>query len=418
MVLESGDNWQILLLFVLLVVSGFFAASETALLTMSKIRIRHLVEEETPNALLIQSLTDNPGKLLGAIITGNSMLNIGASALTTALFIRLFGDRGIGFATLLMTVLILIFAEITPKTLAAQHSEKMSLMFAKPVAFSVAVLNPITFILTTIANLFIRLLGGKTDYKQPFITQDELRTMVNVGHEEGVLEGEEKVMIYNVFEFGDSQVKDVMTPRTDMVAVEVSSSYHEIMEVFREEQFSRIPVYQDTPDKIVGILTVKDLFLYSFTGKPEDFDIYQYLREVYFTYEFKLIDELLKEMRNRRLGIAVVLDEYGGTAGIVSMEDLIEEIVGEIRDEYDAHEQDIEVVRENEFIVEGSRRIDEVNEMIGTHFVSDDFDSIGGYVLGLFGRLPEAGEQRELDGVTFVVEEVDKNRIESLRIIM
>lgn len=203
-----------------------------------------------------------------------------------------------------------------------------------------------------------------------------------------------------------------------MVAIEVSSTYEEIISVFREEQFSRIPVYEDTPDHVVGILTVKDLILYTYQGNEAQFDIYQIMREPHFTYEFKPVAELLKELQHKRLGLAVVLDEYGGTAGIISMEDLVEEIVGEIRDEYDDHEQDIEVVRENEYILEGSTRIDELNELIGTHLVSEDFDSIGGYVLGLFGRLPETHERIEADGITFVVEEVDKNRIESLRIIM
>lgn len=416
--MDPEATWQIIVLFILLLGSAFFSASETALMTLSKIRIRHMVEEEVPGAERISRLVDNSGKLLGAILVGNNVVNIGASALATAVLIQIFGDKGVGLATVGMTILILIVGEITPKTLAAQYSEKVALTVAPAIALVIRIFGPITTVMVSITNVIIRLFGGKVNVRQPFITEEELRTMVNVGHEEGVLEGAEKKMIHNVFEFGDSRVKDVMTPRTDMVAIEVSSTYEEIISVFREEQFSRIPVYEDTPDHVVGILTVKDLILYTYQGNEAQFDIYQIMREPHFTYEFKPVAELLKELQHKRLGLAVVLDEYGGTAGIISMEDLVEEIVGEIRDEYDDHEQDIEVVRENEYILEGSTRIDELNELIGTHLESEDFDSIGGYVLGLFGRLPETHERIEADGITFVVEEVDKNRIESLRIIM
>lgn len=416
--MDPEATWQIIVLLILLLSSAFFSASETALMTLSRIRIRHMVEEEIPGADQVNRLIENSGKLLGAILVGNNLVNIGASALATAIMIQFFGDTGIGIATVGMTILVLIIGEITPKTLAAQYSESVALKVSRPLAVIIRILSPITAVMVSITNVIIQMFGGKVNNRQPFITEEELRTMVHVGHEEGVLEGEEKKMIYNVFEFGDSRVKDVMTPRTDMVAIEVSSTYEEIIDLFKEEQFSRIPVYEDTPDNVVGILTVKDLIIFSYQGSEAQFDIYQYLREAYFTYEFKPVTELLKEMRHKRLGLAIVLDEYGGTAGIITMEDLVEEIVGEIRDEYDGHERDIEVVRENEYILDGSTRIDEVNEMIGTHLESDDFDSIGGYVLGLFGRLPEMREAIEDDGITFIVEEVDKNRIESLRIIM
>lgn len=415
--MDPEATWQIIVLFILLLGSAFFSASETALMTLSKIRIRHMTEEGVPGAERVNRLVEDPGKLLGAILVGNNAVNTGASALAAAVLINALGDKGIGVATVIMTIVILIVGEITPKTLAAQHSEQVALKVAPIVALFVRILGPITTVMIGITNGIIRLFGGRVDTRQPFITEEELRAMVNVGHEEGVLEGEEKQMLHNVFEFGDSRVKDVMTPRPDMVAIEVSSTYEEIISVFKEEQFSRIPVYEETPDHVVGILTVKDLILYRYHGHESEFDIYQLMREPHFTYEFKPVAELLKELQHKRVGLAVVLDEYGGTAGIVSVEDLVEEIVGEIRDEYDDHEQDIEVVRENEYILEGSTRIDEVNEMIGTRLESDDFDSIGGYVLGLFGRLPETHERIEADGITFVVEEVDKNRIETLRII-
>jgi len=412
--LDAETGWQFILLVVLIGMSSFFSATETALMSLSKIRIRHLVEERVKNADVVSKLVENPSKLLGSILVGNNVVNIGASALATSLAIHYLGSAGIGIATGVMTLLILIFGEITPKSLAAQHSEYFSLKIARFITFLTVVLSPIVTILLFVTKGIIRLLGGKPAQSQPFITEEEIRTMVDVSHEEGVLEVDEKQMIHNVFEFGDSQVRDVMTPRADMVALEVSSSYDKIIETFREEQFSRIPIYVETTDNIVGILYIKDLIFKASENK--EFNIYDYMREPYLTFEFKRITELFQELRVKRLPIAIVLDEYGGTAGVVTMEDLIEEIVGDIRDEYDDHEKDIEVIKEDEYVVEGSTRIDDVNDLIGIHIESEDFDSIGGFIVGTFGYLPEPHEFIEYEGVRFVVEEVDRNRIEKLRI--
>ena len=412
--MEAGASWQLILLVMLIGMSAFFSASETALMSLSKIRIRHMVDEKVRGADAVSKLVENPNKLLGSILVGNNIVNIGASALATSLAIQHFGNAGVGIATGLMTLLVLVFGEITPKSLAAQHSEFISLKIVGIINFFVVMFNPIVFLLLLFTNGLIRLLGGKPGRTQPFITEDELKTMVNVSHEEGVLEVEEKEMIYNVFEFGDSQVKDVMTPRTDMIALEVGVSYEKIIETFKSEQFSRIPIYQETTDNIIGILYIKDLIFKS--NENSVFDIHDYMREPYFTFEFKKITELFQELRVKHIPMAIVLDEYGGTAGIVTMEDLIEEIVGDIRDEYDDHEKDIEVIKEDEYIVEGSTRIDELNEMIGINIESEDFDTIGGFIVGEFGYIPEVDETIEYDGIKFVVEEVDRNRIEKLRI--
>ena len=372
------------------------------------------MEEKVKGADVVNRLVENPNKLLGSILVGNNIVNIGASALATSLAIQYAGNAGVGIATGIMTLLILIFGEITPKSLAAQHSEFISLKIAGIINFFVVLFNPIVFVLLLLTNGLIRLLGGKPASSQPFITEDELKTIVTVSHEEGVLEVEEKQMIYNVFEFGDAQVKDVMTPRTDMISLEVGVSYEKIIETFRAEQFSRIPIYQETTDNIIGILYIKDLIFKA--NENTEFVIQDYMREPHFTFEFKKTTELFQELRLKRIPMAIVLDEYGGTAGIVTMEDLIEEIVGDIRDEYDDHEKDIEVIKEDEYIVEGSTRIDELNELIGVHIESEDFDSIGGFIVGEFGYIPEVNEVIEYEGIRFVVEEVDRNRIEKLRI--
>lgn len=409
------STWQIILLIVLLLLSAFFSASETALMSLSKIRIRHLVEDKVKGADKIEKLTENPNKLLGSILVGNNIANIAASALATSVALSLFGNSGVGIATVVMTILVLIFGEITPKSLAAQNSESVSLRVYKPISFVVTVLRPVVAVFTFISSGFIRLFGGNPEKTQPFITQEELKTMVDVSEEEGVLEVEEKEMIYNVFEFGDLQVKDVMVQRVDIVAVTTESTYDEILEVIKREQFSRIPVYKETIDDIVGVLYVKDLLL---KEKDEgEFKVEEYMRDPYYTFEFKKITDLFREMKKERNHIAMVLDEYGGTVGIVTIEDLVEEIVGDIEDEYDDEEdKEIDVVKEDEYIVSGSVRLDDVNDLIGTAIESEEFDSVGGFIIGQLGRFPDAGENVQYNNIKFVIEAIDKNRIKKVRI--
>ncbi|WP_055665471.1 HlyC/CorC family transporter [Desnuesiella massiliensis] len=409
------STWQSILLIVLLSLSSFFSASETALMTLSKIRIRHMVEEKVKGADKIEKLIENPNRLLGTILVGNNIANIAASALATSVALKMFGDSGVGIATAVVTVLVLIFGEITPKSLAAQNSESVSLKVYKPISLVVFLLKPIVNIFTFISSGFIRLFGGNPNKNQPFITQEELKTMVDVSEEEGVLEEEEKEMIYNVFEFGDLQVKDVMVQRVDIVAINTESTYDEILEVIKREQFSRIPVYKETIDDIVGILNVKDLL---FTKNiDEAFSIEKYMREPFYTFEFKKITDLFREMKKERNHMAVVLDEYGGTVGIATIEDLVEEIVGEIEDEYDDEEdKEIDVIKEDEYVVAGSLRIDEINDLIGTSIESEEFDSVGGFIIGQLGRFPDAGEDVEYNNIKFVIEDIDKNRIKKVRI--
>ena len=412
--LDPDGPWQIILLVVLLFGSAFFSASETALMSLSKIRLRHLEDAGVKNAELVNKLLEHPNRLLGAILVGNNLVNIGASALATSIIMKLTGASGVLWATLMMTVLILIFGEITPKSLAALHSEKWALFLGPFLKLVVIILTPVTRIVTFITDGLIRLTGNDPKEARPFITAEELRTILTVSQEEGVLEGDESKMISNVFDFGDSQAKDAMTTRTDMIVVDETTSFDDVVELFRAEQYSRIPVYQDTIDDIIGVLYIKDLILNQVTR--ENFNILELMREPYFTYEFKKTKELFEDMRDKRIPIAIVLDEYGGTSGIVTMEDLVEEIVGDISDEYDIQDMEIIEIRENEYVVDGSTRIDDVNETLGTDIQSEDFDSIGGYVLGEIGDLPYEGAIIEKDGITFKAEKVDKNRIERLRI--
>ena len=396
-------TWELVLLLVLLVLSSFFSAAETALMSLSKIRIRHLVEENIKGAKLVQKLLDDPNKLLGSILIGNNVVNIGASAVATAVASNLIGGEfGVAVATGIMTVLVLIFGEITPKSLAKQNSEKVSLMVSKPISTVVAILKPFVWVFGIISGMFVKILGGSANTNQPFITEEELRTMVGVSEEEGVLEVEEKEMIFNVFEFGDLYVKDVMVQRVDIIAIDTNSDYETVKKVIKEEQFSRIPVYNETIDDIVGILNVKDLVFME--EIKEQFDVKKYMREPHYTFEFKKITELLNEMKKTRNHMAVVLDEYGGTVGIVTIEDIVEEIVGDIEDEYDDDsDKDIEVIKEDEYVVDGSARLDDLNDLIGVNMESEEFDSIGGFIIGILGRLPEENEKIEKSDRSHVV---------------
>lgn len=409
-------TWQIIVLLVLVALSGFFSMSETALMSLNKIRLRHMIDEEVPGAELVEKLIDDPNKLLGAILIGNNVVNIGASSLATILATNIFGSGGVGIATGIMTILVLIFGEITPKSIAKQKSEVVSLKVAKFIKITVIIFKPFVYIFTAISSFFIKILGGNPDESETFITEEELKTMVDVSQEEGVLENVEREMIFNVFDFADLQVKDAMVQRVDVVSVSEEATYDEVMDIIKSEQFSRIPVYDQTIDNIIGILNVKDLVMIE--NPREDFSVTKYIREPFYTFEFKKIVELFKEMKKTRNHIAVVLDEYGGTVGIITIEDLIEEIVGEIEDEYDEEKTAIERVKENEYLVDGSLRLHDLDDFLGVDIDSEEFDSVGGLMIGELGRMPEEKDEIQVDDMKFIVESIDKNRIKKVRLFV
>lgn len=407
---------QITILVALLFFSAFFSMSETALMSMSKIRLRHLVENHVKHAKLTQDLLDHPNQLLGTILVGNNLVNIAASAIATSIAIYFWNNKGVGIATFLMTLLILIFGEITPKNIAIDYTEEIVLFIAPIMSVFVKIFSPVVWILTNFTNGLLHLFGLNKQEKKPLITEEELKTIVEVSSQEGVLESDEKEIIDNIFEYSDMRVKDIMIQRMDIVAVDVSATYEEVVEAFGEKQFSRIPVYEDTIDNIVGVLYAKDLFFIP-VEKIKQFDIKKYMREPFYTYEFIKISDFFRRMQGDRIHIAIVLDEYGGVAGIITMEDIIESILGDINDEYDPQdEEDIVCIKEGEYLVNGSVRLEDLNEEIGTHFESEDFESIGGFVLGILGRIPRTGEIINYESIRFVIEKVDKSRIMKIRL--
>lgn len=414
--MDSSDAIQFLILIILICLSAFFSSAETSMTTVNKIRIQALAEQGDKKALTLLNVIEDSGKLLSTILIGNNIVNISASSLATTLTMLLFGNAAVSISTGIITLLVLIFGEITPKTLATVHAEKMALSYAKVIRILMFILTPVIFIINKLAQGVLTLMRIDANAKGNTITEHELRTLVNVGHEEGVIESEERQMIYNVFDFGDSQAEDVMIPRIDVTFADVNSSYEDLVGLFRDEKHTRFPVFEDTTDNIIGIVNVKDLLLTS----KEDFSVRKILREAYFTYEYKRTSELLMEMKENSVTFAVVLDEYGATSGIVTLEDLIEEIVGDIHDEYDSEEEELrEIIPNREYIALGSARLDDLDEILHLNIASDDYDSIGGYIIEQLDRFPAAGESVTTDGgVRLVVDKAERNRIETVHIYL
>ena len=408
---------QFVILVVLIILSAFFSSAETALTTINNVKVRALVDESpTRRVLTLQKTLDNRSKLISAILIGNNVVNISASSLMTSLVIRIWGNSAVGIGTGILTLLVLIFGEIVPKTWAMCNNEKLSLAYARVIYLLMQLLTPVIFVIDKISGLFLGFLHIDPSARVT-MTETELKTYVDVSHEDGVIEQEEKKLIYNVFEFGDSVAKDIMMPRIDMTTIDVNASYEELLTLFRESMYSRIPVYENEVDNMIGIVIVKDFLL---VENKENFKIRDILREVYYTYEYKKTADLLLEMRLITTNVALVLNEYGATVGMITVEDLLEEIVGEIRDEYDADEAELfKKTGDYEYEVGGSFKLDDINDVLETKFDSEDYDSIGGIMIELLDRFPSEGEfVFTQDNIKLTAKKVDKNRIETVTILL
>ena len=392
--------------------------------TVNRHRLRGLAEAGNKKAARVLSMVEKPDKMLSAILIGNNIVNLSASSLTTTLAIKIAEKAGfglssstlIGLATGILTFLILIFGEITPKNMATRLNEPMALLYSGPIYALTWLLTPVIFIVNSISKGVCRLLGVDMNQTRT-MTEMELRTIVDVSHEDGVIEEEEKEIINNVFDFGDSVAKDIMIPRIDMVFASEDMTYDELVKIFLKEQYSRLPVYKDTRDHVVGILNLKDLFFDRMTHPERAFDIHRLLRKPYFTFEYQKTSVLMEEMRKKSVSFAVVLDEYGCTAGLVTLEDLLEEIVGQIRDEFDEDEtKAVRCVGDREYEVPGSMKLDDLNDILGTDIESDDYDSVGGHMIELLEHLPEEGETVREGDYLYSIRKIDNNRIDTVYI--
>lgn len=408
---------QLIVVVVLIVLSAFFSSAETSLTTVNKVRLKSLEEQGNKRAKRVLQILENHGKMLSTILIGNNIVNIFASSLVTTFAIDVFGSVAVGIASGILTIIILLFGEITPKTWAMINAEKISLAYSGIIKFLMTVLTPVIFIIDKISIGIMWIMRIDPNKKECAITEHELKTYVDVSHEEGVIESEEREMIYNVFEFSDAVAKDIMIPRIDMVTAPIDCTYKDLISIFKESMYTRIPVYENDNDNIIGLVNIKDLIGLNNT---RDFKIKDVLREAYYTYEFKKTADLLMEMRDCTMNVAFVLNEYGATVGMITMEDLLEEIVGEIRDEYDEDEAElIQEVDDNIYLVEGSMKLDDINDAIGTNFDSEDYDSIGGLIIESLDRLPEDKESVTLEnGAVLQVEGISQNRITKVLITL
>lgn len=405
--MDTDGVIQLFALLILLCLSAFFSSAETALTTANRVRLKTLADDGNKRAQTALDVLEKYGKMLSAILIGNNIVNISASSLATTLAIRI--HLSVGIATGALTVFVLIFGEIVPKNVAMVYSEKLALFYASMIAGLMKVMTPVIFLVDKVSSGLLKLLHIDTS-KRTAMTETELRTYVEVSHEDGVIESEEREMIYNVFDFSDAVAKDIMIPRIDMATVNVDAGYDEVMELFKECMYTRIPVYQEDKDNIIGLINIKDFIL---VDNKEQFSIRNIMRQAYYTYEFKKTADLLIEMREKRVNVSFVLNEYGAAVGMITLEDLLEEIVGEIRDEYDEDEEElIQQIEERVYLVEGSMKLSDINDELGTLLSSEDYDSIGGLIIENLDRLPEDGETiTTAQNITLEVQGINQNRI-------
>ncbi len=423
--MDPSDAIHILVLLILILLSAFFSCAETALTMANKIKMRSMAEENNKKAKRVLTLLDDQPKMLSAILICNNIVNLSASSLATSFSFRLCERMGLtdgislatAIATGILTLLILIFGEITPKTTATLRADDLSLAFSGTILTITRILTPVIFIINKLASGVMFLMRIDPNEKSSNITEDELRTFVDVSHEEGVIESEEREMITNIVDFGDSIAKDVMVPRLDICMVPADISYDELMATFMENKYARLPVYEETKDNIIGIINLKD-FVFS-PGGSENFSLKSLIRDVYITYEYKNVAELFIKMRKESIPLTIVIDEYGALAGLITMEDLVEEIVGEIRDEYDEDEEDdIQKISDKEYILLGSTLLDDVNEEMNISIESEEYDTIAGHVIMLLEHLPKPGERTEDPYAHYMVLEAANNRIDKVRMIL
>lgn len=415
----SGILFDLIVIAIALVAVAVLSGAESSFIAVNKIRIRSLIEKGDPRADAVEKILGEHDRLFSVVILTGNMFTVLATSMGTALAMRIMGvEAGIVVATVAMTFLTVVFGELAPKTFAVTHSEKVALFLARPMQAYIKLVSPLIWIFHASASAILNLFGVKEKPHSPYVTEEEIKTMINMGEEEGTIEEEEKKLLHRVFEFGDTEVSEAMVPRTEMVSIEENSTAADALQLVKEKGYSRFPVIKDNIDNIQGILYIKDILLEMADRDVKDDPVCNFMREAYFIPETKMVTELLDDMQKKKLHIAVVMDEYGGTAGLITLEDIMEEIVGGLQDEFEAIEaqKDIEIIDEHTFIVSAQAGLDEINDLIGADLKSEDFNTIGGFVFGLFGRLPKVGEQVRHQGRKFLILEMEDRKIAKIKI--
>ena len=421
----TAQEWmEVIVMIFCFVLAAFASGTETALTSVGRLRVRYLAEQGSQAAAILQRLRADPNRFLSTVLFTNTLALIVASTASALLSDSLFTRWGVApewrlWLTLLdsvaLSIVLLIVAEVTPKTLALAHAERVALAAAVPVDRLASFLGPILWAVTIVS----RALTGGRAARAPYLTEEELITALHVSEEAGVIEEQEHQMIHGIIEIGDKTVREIMIPRTDIIAVDKEAGLRDIVKLFKEHRHTRMPVFEENIDHVIGLIHTKDLLLYYTLSSSQKFDMVKVLRPIEFTPEQKKVDELLNEMRTKKQHMMIVVDEYGGTAGMVTLEDLLEEIVGEIRDEYDTAEQDLlTILNDHEVRVDAGFPLEELNERMRLGIEeSGDYDSVGGYVHAMLGKIAEEGDSFDSGRAKWIVEKVKGRRIETVRLV-
>jgi putative hemolysin len=398
---------------------ALLSGAESAFISVSKIRIRSLIDKGDKRAMAVQRILDEHDRLFSAVILSGNLFTVLATSMGTALTIRLLGpEAGVVVATVIMTFLTVVFGELTPKTFAVTHSERLSLFLARPVQAYIKLISPLIWVFHASSMFILKFFGVKERPASPYVTEEEIKAMINIGEEEGEIEEEEKEMLHRVFEFGDTEVEEAMVPRTEMVTIGEDASVEDAMNLVAEKGYSRYPVVGESIDDVKGILYIKDVLITMSQTEVDGLPVRNMMRDAFYVPVNKMVSALLDDMRRSKVHIAVVMDEYGGTAGLVTMEDIMEEIVGALQDEFESivAEKDVELIDDRTAIVPGATPLDEMDSILGKNIESEDFNTLGGYVFGLFGRLPRVGEQARTQEFRFVVMEMDGRKVAKVKV--
>lgn len=427
-----GENilFQFILITILILLNAFFAASEMAIVSLNKNKVTLLANEGNSKAVLLLNLLKEPSRFLATIQVGITFAGFlaSASAATTiskhfAVFMRNFNipasdQIALILITLLLSFLTLVLGELFPKRVALQNADSIALVVIKPILMLSKITLPFVKLLTASTYFLVRLFGINLENLEEKVSEEEIRMMINVGEENGVINETEKEMLDGIFEFDDTLAREIMTPRTNVFALDISLENEILIDKVIEEQYSRVPIYEDDTDNIIGILYMKDIFTYIRNNNLKDLDVRSLLRPAYFVPEIKNIDTLFKELQSSKNYMAILIDEYGGFSGIVTMEDLIEEVMGNIFDEHDVRDEETIQLDNNTYLVNGLAYVDDINELLNSNIPTENFDTIGGFVISLLGTIPKNGEEPtvEFDNLTFKVEKVNEKRIEKIKI--
>lgn len=409
-----------LIIFVCIIFVALLSSSEVAFISLNRIRLRNLIEKGNAKAKIAQKIRDEHDRLFSAVILSGNLFTILATSVGTAIAISLLGkDIGVVIATIAMTILTVVFGELAPKTFAVTHAEKIALAMARPMEIYIKIISPLVTVFNKMSNAIIRIFGGEVLPAPQLMTEDEMKAMIKIGEEEGAIEKEEQEMLHNVFAFGDKKVTEAMVPRTEMVVIAKDAVVADALSLVSEEGYSRYPVINETVDNVTGLLYIKDIVRKMAKEEvPHNTAIKNFIRDAYYIPESKMVTTLLDDMQKNKFQIAIVVDEHGGTAGLITLEDIVEEIVGGLQDEFEAieAEKEVEILDERTFVVTGSTGIDEINELINVELESEEFHTIGGFIFGLFGHLPKVGEQLKYHNLRFLILEMEGKKIDKLKI--